>query len=75
MGRMMVNSTLEMAPLDREFRETIVVTLRRFEAFFLGCVERGQADGTITSSRPAAGLVQHLLGVLMGVRVPGSGLN
>ena len=44
-------------------------TLGRLESFFLDCVERGQADGTITATRPAAELAHHLLGVLMGVRV------
>jgi len=68
-GCMIVNSALEMAPHDKELRETIVETLGRLEAFFLNCVERGQADGTITSAVPAVGLAQHLLGVLMGVRV------
>jgi TetR/AcrR family transcriptional repressor of nem operon len=68
-GCMIVNSALEMAPHDREFGGKIVDTLNRLESFFLGCVERGQADGTITSSRPAASMAQHLLGVLMGVRV------
>jgi TetR/AcrR family transcriptional repressor of nem operon len=68
-GCMLVNSALEIAPHDREFRETIVETLKRLETFFLDCVERGQANGTITSAQPAAGLAQHLLGVLMGVRV------
>jgi TetR/AcrR family transcriptional repressor of nem operon len=68
-GCMIVNCALEMAPHDKEFRETIVETLGRLEAFFLNCVERGQADGTITSAVPAVGLAQHLLGVLMGVRV------
>jgi TetR/AcrR family transcriptional repressor of nem operon len=68
-GCMIVNCALEMAPHDKEFRETIVETLERLEAFFLNCVERGQADGTITSAVPAVGLAQHLLGVLMGVRV------
>jgi TetR/AcrR family transcriptional repressor of nem operon len=68
-GCMLVNSALEVAPHDREFRETIVETLKRLESFFLDCVERGQTDGTITSSQPAAGLAQHLLAVLMGVRV------
>ena len=32
-------------------------------------MEHGQADGTIKSTERAAGLAQHLLGVLMGVRV------
>lgn len=68
-GCMIVNSALEIAPHDREFRATIVETLKRLESFFLDCVERGQADGTITSSQPGVGLAQHLLGVLMGVRV------
>jgi TetR/AcrR family transcriptional regulator, transcriptional repressor for nem operon len=68
-GCMVVNSALEMAPHDPEFRETIAETLKRIESFFLACVEKGQADGTITSSRPAVGLAQHLVGVLMGVRV------
>jgi TetR/AcrR family transcriptional repressor of nem operon len=68
-GCMLVNSALEVAPHDREFRESIADALRRVESFFLGCVERGQSDGSISSSRPAAGLAQHLLGVLMGVRV------
>ena len=68
-GCMVVNSALEMAPHDPEFRETIAETLKRIESFFLACVEKGQADGTITSSRPAIGLAQHLLCVLMGVRV------
>jgi TetR/AcrR family transcriptional repressor of nem operon len=68
-GCMVVNSALEVAPHDAEFRETIAETLKRIESFFLVCVEKGQADGTITSSRSAVGLTQHLLCVLMGVRV------
>lgn len=68
-GCMLVNSALEIVPHDRECRETIVETLKRLESFFLDCVERGQANGTITSSQPAAGLAQHLLSVLMGLRV------
>jgi TetR/AcrR family transcriptional repressor of nem operon len=68
-GCMVVNSALEMAPHDPEFRETIAETLERIASFFLACVEKGQADGTITCSRPAVGLAQHLLAVLMGVRV------
>jgi TetR/AcrR family transcriptional regulator, transcriptional repressor for nem operon len=68
-GCMLVNSALEMGPHDPEFRETIAGTLKRIESFFLARVKKGQADGTITSSRSAVGLAQHLLGVLVGVRV------
>ena len=68
-GCLLVNSALEMAPHDPMFQDTIAKTLKRIETFFLACVEKGQADGTIISSRPAVGLAQHLLGVLMGIRV------
>jgi TetR/AcrR family transcriptional regulator, transcriptional repressor for nem operon len=68
-GCMVVNSALELAPHDAEFREIIAEALKRIESFFFACVKKGQADGTIAVSRPAAGFAQHLLGVLMGVRV------
>jgi TetR/AcrR family transcriptional repressor of nem operon len=68
-GCMLVNAALEMAPHDSEFRRTIAGALKRIEAFFLTCAEKGQADGTITRSKQASALAQHLLGVLMGVRV------
>jgi TetR/AcrR family transcriptional regulator, transcriptional repressor for nem operon len=68
-GCMVVNSALELAPHDAEIREIIAESLKRIESFFLACVTKGQADRTIGSSRPAAGVARHLLGVLMGVRV------
>ena len=68
-GCMLVNSALEIAPHDVEFREIIAGVLVRIEMFFLKSVEAGQADGTITCSMPARSVARHLLGVLMGVRV------
>ncbi len=68
-GCMLVNAALDVAPHDPDFQELVAEVLLRIEAFFLGCIEAGQADGTITRSLPAASLAQHLLGVLMGVRV------
>ena len=68
-GCLMVNSALEMAPHDPEFRKCIANVLKRIEAFFLTSVRNGQADGTIARSTTAEALAQHLLGVLMGVRV------
>jgi TetR/AcrR family transcriptional repressor of nem operon len=68
-GCMLVNSALEIAPHDAEFRKIIAAVLTRIEAFFLRCIETGQAEGTITSSLPAPNIARHLLGVLMGVRV------
>ena len=68
-GCMLVNAALDVAPHDPDFQRLVAGVLIRIEAFFLGCIEAGQADGTITRSLPAASLAQHLLGVLMGVRV------
>lgn len=68
-GCMLVNSALEIAPHDLELRKVIAAVLSRIEAFFVGCIEAGQAQGTITSSMPAQRIAHHLLGVLMGVRV------
>ena len=68
-GCMLVNSALEIAPHDREFQKSIANVLGRIETFFLHCINAGQADGTVTLSQSAEILAQHLLGVLMGVRV------
>jgi TetR/AcrR family transcriptional repressor of nem operon len=68
-GCMLVNSALEMAPHDAEFRQVIASVLDRIERFFRTCIKAGQADGTISRVIPAATLARHLLGVLMGVRV------
>ena len=68
-GCMLVNSALEIAPHDAELRKIIVAVLSHIETFFLGCIEAGQAEGTITRSMPAQEIAHHLLGVLMGVRV------
>lgn len=68
-GCMLVNSALEMAPHDAEFRKIIAGVLIRIEAFFLKCIEAGQAEGTITRSIKAQILACHLLAVLMGVRI------
>ena len=68
-GCMLVNAALDAAPADAALRDTVADILRRIELFFLDCVSRGQADGTISSALPAEELARHLLGVLMGVRV------
>ncbi len=68
-GCMVVNSALERAPHDTELRKAIVDVLKRLEAFFLTCIERGQADRSIAQSQPATAMAQHLLSVLIGVRV------
>lgn len=68
-GCMLVNSALELAPHDLEFRKMIAGVLNRIESFFERCLEAGQAEGSIAKTLPAKILAGHLLGVLMGVRV------
>jgi TetR/AcrR family transcriptional repressor of nem operon len=68
-GCMLVNSALELAPHDPEFRRVIAGVLVEVEAFFLRCVEAGQASGSIATSQSADDLARMLLSVLLGVRV------
>ena len=68
-GCMLVNSALEVAPHDPEFRDAIAAVLFRLESFFLSRIVAGQETATITSTRTADVHARHLLGVLIGVRV------
>jgi TetR/AcrR family transcriptional regulator, transcriptional repressor for nem operon len=68
-GCMLVNAALDVAPHDPDFRKIVTEVLADIEGFFLSCVKAGQGDGSITRSLPAETLSQHLLGVLMGIRV------
>jgi len=68
-GCMLVNSALEVAPHDPEFREIVTGVLGHIEAFFCRCVQAGQQDGTITRAQSARDLGRMLLGVHVGLRV------
>lgn len=68
-GCMIVNSALDVAPHDPDFRITISAVLVRIEQFFLAHVREGQADGTIGRAVSAENLARQLLGALMGLRV------
>jgi TetR/AcrR family transcriptional regulator, transcriptional repressor for nem operon len=68
-GCMLVNAALGVAPHDPGCRKIVAEVLAEIEAFFLARVTAGQADGTIIRSLPATTLSQHLLGLLMGIRV------
>lgn len=68
-GCMLVNSALEIAPHDPEFRKIVTDVLEHIEAFFCRCVQAGQQDGTITASQSAVDMGRLLLGVHVGLRV------
>ena len=69
-GCMLVNAALDVMPSDPGFQRILAAVLIRVEEFFLGRIEAGQVDRTITRSLAAKTLARHLQGVLMGVRVP-----
>jgi len=70
-GCLLVNSALEAAPDDSELKAAITTELTQIRDFFLRCIEGGQRNGEITTQIPAADAAQHLLAVLLGLRVLG----
>jgi TetR/AcrR family transcriptional repressor of nem operon len=68
-GCMLVNSTLENVPEDRDFQQIVATFLSDVEAFFLRCLASGQRDGTVSVSQSAEDLARMLLGQLLGIRV------
>ena len=68
-GCMLVNSTLESVPQDRDFQQIVSTFLNDVESFFFRCVAAAQRDGTISKSQSAEDLAKLLLSVLLGIRV------
>jgi TetR/AcrR family transcriptional regulator, transcriptional repressor for nem operon len=68
-GCLFVNSALEMAPHDPEFRKIIIKETTYLETFFRERIIAGQNDGTISSIQPADQTAKLLLSVLFGIRV------
>jgi TetR/AcrR family transcriptional repressor of nem operon len=68
-GCMLVNSTLEHVPEDRDFQQIVATFLSDVESFFLRSVAAGQRKRTVTVSQTAENLSQMLLGQLLGIRV------
>lgn len=68
-GCMVVNTALELAPHDEQFRTVISAVFERIESFFLRSIRAGQADGTINAAGGARNLARNLTAVLMGLRV------
>ena len=68
-GCMLVNTALELAPHDAEFRRVVTEVMEQMEAFFRRCVTAGQRAGTISTAQSADDLAALLLGILLGMRV------
>ena len=68
-GCLVVNTSLELAPHDEEFREVVKGVFTRIEKYLRDCIEAGQADGSISKRQPAADLARSFLGAVLGLRV------
>ncbi|HTR09469.1 MAG TPA: TetR/AcrR family transcriptional regulator [Paraburkholderia sp.] len=68
-GCLMVNSALEATPEDEELRAALTAEFTQIRDFFLRCLEAGQRSGEIPRVVSASAAAQHLLAVLLGVRV------
>jgi len=68
-GCMLVNTALDLAPHDAEFRRVVSDELKDIEAFFRRCVQAGQRAGEFTTAQNATDLARLLLSLLLGIRV------
>jgi TetR/AcrR family transcriptional repressor of nem operon len=68
-GCMLVNTGLEIAPHDPEFRKMVVREFSVIEDFFRSRIDAGQASGALRRDVPAGELAKMLLSVLVGIRV------
>lgn len=68
-GCLLVNSALEVAPHDPDFRATVSEVLQRVEGFFRRCLRAGQQSGEIAETQCADDLARMLLGIHLGIRV------
>lgn len=68
-GCLMVNSALEATPEDETLRAAITAEFTQIRDFFLRCLEAGQRSGEISRTVAADVAAQHLLAVLLGLRV------
>jgi TetR/AcrR family transcriptional repressor of nem operon len=68
-GCFVVNTALEVAPHDAEFRAVVTGVFDRIETYLRDCISAGQSDGTILTKQPAADLARLFLGALLGIRV------
>jgi TetR/AcrR family transcriptional repressor of nem operon len=68
-GCMLVNTGLEIAPHDPEFRKLVVKEFSSIEDFFRRTVEVGQQTGAVRPDVPASELAKLLLSLLLGMRV------
>jgi TetR/AcrR family transcriptional regulator, transcriptional repressor for nem operon len=68
-GCFVVNTALEVAPHDADFRDLVTSVFDQIEKYLRDCIVSGQSDGTIRTKLPAADLARLFLGATLGIRV------
>jgi TetR/AcrR family transcriptional regulator, transcriptional repressor for nem operon len=68
-GCFVVNTALEVAPHDADFRDLVTNVFDQIEKYLRDCIVSGQSDGTIRTKLPAADLARLFLGTMLGIRV------
>ncbi|KJC50651.1 TetR family transcriptional regulator [Bradyrhizobium sp. LTSP849] len=68
-GCFVVNTALEVAPHDADFRDLVTNVFDRIEKYLRDCIANGQSDGTIRTKLPAADLARLFLSATLGIRV------
>jgi TetR/AcrR family transcriptional regulator, transcriptional repressor for nem operon len=68
-GCMLVNTGLEIAPHDPEFRKIVAREFSSNEEFFRSRIEAGQTSGALRPDVPAGELAKMLLSLWLGLRV------
>ena len=64
-----VNTALEVAPHDADFRDLVTNVFDQIEKYLRDCIVSGQSDGTIRTKLPAADLARLFLGATLVIRV------
>jgi TetR/AcrR family transcriptional regulator, transcriptional repressor for nem operon len=68
-GCMSINQAVEMAPYDPEVRGRVVEDFQVLEDVLTRTIERGQADGSVTSTRNARELARGMVLAFPGLQV------
>jgi len=68
-GCFAVNTALEVAPHDADFRDLVTNVFDQIEKYLRTCIVSGQSDGTIRTKLPAADLARLFLSATLGIRV------
>jgi TetR/AcrR family transcriptional repressor of nem operon len=68
-GCFVVNTALEVAPHDADFRDLVTNVFDQIEKYLRDCIVSGQSDGTIRTKLPAADLARLFLAATLGIRV------